>query len=312
MYVDASLHRVMVTPLRQEQEATALEERNLAATGLAALNDFFAKRIAEMFVLATRFDPFQHAGGEQALYDRLPEWLEQLRGAARAELTLKFGNEDLHVEVERGQLLGAASGIYKALQQLIAQTREPSLPLAVQLSDRVAKQPGIVEALARLDDAVVVAHEPGHAARAALGALDTLARGDQVKLLRRLAWRGPPVEAQAPAPEPAARQVSAEHATPTHVVYRGIAYPVNGEGLLIGRATTDGRRMIVIDDPSSGISRSHCELAVRHGELIVRDLSTHGTFVNERRVSGQEILHPADVIRIGSPGAELELIRVEQ
>jgi pSer/pThr/pTyr-binding forkhead associated (FHA) protein len=69
--------------------------------------------------------------------------------------------------------------------------------------------------------------------------------------------------------------------------------------------------MLVIDDQSSGVSRSHCELALADGELVVRDLSSYGTFVNEKRISGQEVLRPADVIRIGSPGAELELVRVE-
>ena len=314
VYVDASLHRVAVTPLRQDREVTALEERSLGALGLAALDDLFAKRIAEIFVLATRFDPFHHAESEQALYDRLPQWLEQLNTETRAELTLPFGDEELRVEVERGHLLAAAGGVYKALLQLIAQTREPGSALAVQLSDRLARRPGLVDALARLDDAIVVAHEPGRAARGALAALDAIVSGEQVKLLRHLAWRGEPVEAPAAAEPPRTGLGLADDPAgpPTHVVYRGVAYPINGEGLLIGRARIDDRRMIVIDDVSSGISRSHCELAVSHGELVVRDLSTHGTFVNERRVSGQEVLHPADVIRIGSPGAELELIRVER
>lgn len=313
VYVDASLHRVAVTPLRQDREVTALEERSLGALGLAALDDLFAKRIAEIFVLATRFDPFHHAGSEQAMYDRLPQWLEQLNTAPRAELTLPFGDEELGIEVERSHLLAVAGGVYKALLQLIAQVREPGSALAVQLSDRLARQPGLVDALARLDDAIVVPHEPGRAARGALAALAALASGEQVKLLRHLVWRGEPVEAPAAATAPPPSGLAdGQAASPTHVVYRGVAYPINGEGLLIGRARIDDRRMIVIEDPSSGISRSHCELTVSHGELVVRDLSTHGTFVNERRVSGQEVLHPADVIRIGSPGAELELIRVER
>jgi hypothetical protein len=182
----------------------------------------------------------------------------------------------------------------------------------VQLSDRLARQPGLAEELARLDDAIVVAHPPGHPALMALGALAQLGTGDQVKLLRRVAWRGDPVETMvastAPAPSTAP---TAPTERPTHVVYRGIAYPVNGS-LLIGRGKVDERRMIVVDDRSSGISRSHCEVAIRHGEVVVRDLSSHGTFVNEKRVSGEEVLHPADVIRIGSPGAELTLVRVEQ
>jgi hypothetical protein len=311
VYVDASLHRVAVTPLHQDREVTALEGKSLAALGLATLDDLFAKRIGEIFVLATRFDPFHHAQSEQALYDRLPRWLEQLNIEARSELTLPFGGEERGVEVERSHLLAAAGGVYKALLLLIAQARDPGSALAVQLSDRLARRPGLVDALARLDDAIVVSHEPGRAARGALAALDALAPGEQVKLLRHLAWRGEPVDE--PAAEPRSTELADGRATPpTHVVYRGVAYPINGKGLLIGRARLDDRPMIVVDDQSSGISRSHCELAISHGELVVRDLSTHGTFVNEKRVSGQEVLHPADVIRIGSPGAELELIRVER
>ena len=271
-----------------------------------------ARRIAEVFVLATRFDPFHHARSEQALYDSLPQWLEQLRTAPKAELKLAFGAEEFRVEVERNQLLGVAAGFYKALLQLIAQAREPGSALAVQLGDRLARQPGLAEELARLDDAIVAAHPPGHPALMALGALDALRAGDQVRLLRRVAWRGEPVETTSASTATAPSTLAAAPAArPTHVVYRGIAHPVNGS-LLIGRANVDGRPMIIVDDASSGISRSHCEIAVRHGEVVVRDLSSYGTFVNEKRVSGEEVLRPADVIRIGSPGAELELVRVEQ
>jgi hypothetical protein len=312
VYVDASLHRMSVTRLSQDRDVTALEERSLATTGLASLNDLFAKRIAEVFVLATRFDPFHHASSEQALYDSLPKWLEQLRAAPKAELVLAFGDEEFRVDVERGQLLAVAAGIYKALLQLVAQAREAGSALAVELSDRLARQPGLAEELARLDDAIVAPHPPGHAALMALAALPALGTGDQVKLLRRIAWRGEPIEVSAAATAPAPSAAAAAPAVrPTHVVYRGIAYPVNG-GLLIGRAKVDERRMIVVDEASSGISRSHCELALSGGEIVVRDLSSYGTYVNEKRVSGEEVVHPADVIRIGSPGAELTLVRVEQ
>jgi hypothetical protein len=311
VYVEAGLHRVGVTRLSQDRDVTALEEKALTR-GLLALNDLFARRIAEVFVLATRFDPFHRASSEQALYDALPTWLEQLRTVPKAELTLVSGEEESRVEVERGQLLAVAAGFYKALLQLVAQAREPGSALVVQLSDRLARQPGLAEELARLDDARVVAHPPGHPALMALGALAQFNAGDQVKLLRRVAWRGEPDEMTVSPTAPAPSTVpAAPTARPTHVVYRGIAYPVNGS-LLIGRGKVDERRMIVIEDGSSGISRSHCEVAVRHGEVVVRDLSSYGTFVNEKRVSGEEVLHPADVIRVGSPGAELELVRVEQ
>ena len=46
--------------------------------------------------------------------------------------------------------------------------------------------------------------------------------------------------------------------------------------------------------------------------LKLMDLSRFGTFVNEKRISGEVALQPADVIRIGSPGEELQVIALEE
>jgi len=313
VYVDAGLHRVSVTPLEQSDEVKAQTERGLEETGLASLTDLLAKRLAEIFVLGTRFDPFHDAESEQLLYDRLPQWLALLHEQGAAQLSLPYGNDEFSVEVQREQLLAVASGFYRALLQLVAQTREPGSSLVVQLSDRLAQLPGLVAELSRLDDAEVVALSPGHAARSSLLSLSEIESGQgQVKLLRHLSWREKPAE---PGPRtaqaPVAKTTRANSVTPTHVVYRGVAYPVDSNGLIIGRSQTDDRRAIILDDQTSGVSRSHCELSLRDGELRLRDLSSHGTFINEKRVSGEETLHPADIIRIGSPGAELEVVRVE-
>jgi hypothetical protein len=275
--------------------------------------DAFARRIAETFVLATRFDPFHEAQTEQVLYDELPSWLERLHSQAKTELVIPFRGDSFTVELERNQLLAAADGFYRALLQLIAQTREGGSSLVVQLSDRLARLPGVATALSRLDDAVIVGLEPGHAAQAALLCVDTL-NGDQqqVKLYRHLPWRAEAKEPLQVEPAPVDVMVAARQPTPTHVVYQGVAYAVNGQSLLIGRSKSASERTIVLDEKTQGVSRSHCELSVIDGELKLKDLSSHGTFVNERRIDGEEVLHPADIIRIGSPGAEFQVVVVEQ
>jgi pSer/pThr/pTyr-binding forkhead associated (FHA) protein len=49
---------------------------------------------------------------------------------------------------------------------------------------------------------------------------------------------------------------------------------------------------------SSRVSRRHCCLAVRCGEVLVRDLgSTNGTWVNDRRIK-DSALRPGDVLGI--------------
>lgn len=47
------------------------------------------------------------------------------------------------------------------------------------------------------------------------------------------------------------------------------------------------------------LSRQHCELDVRDGEVVLRDLgSKHGTFVNETPIDAAEV-QPGDEIRVG-------------
>jgi hypothetical protein len=287
----------------------------LERIGLAGLMDAFARRIGELFVLETRYDPFHHAATEQRLYDALPAALDQVDSDGRGTVAIEHEGETFEVEVERTDLLGAVQGYYRAARQFIAQSRLAHSGLVIQLSERLATLPGFEEELGKLDGATIVALEPGFAARAVLQAADALGLDDPgVRLFRHLPWRE--AEADAPPAKPkltptVAAPVAAE-SRPTHVVYAGIAYAVNGEGLLVGRGRLENRRGILIESRAEGVSRTHCELTVVDGELRLRDLSSYGTFVNDRRIDGEQLLKPADVIRVGSPGAELTVIRVEQ
>jgi hypothetical protein len=57
----------------------------------------------------------------------------------------------------------------------------------------------------------------------------------------------------------------------------------------------------IIRIKSSQVSRRHCEILESDGRLIVRDLgSSNGTFVNGKRVLGQQALKVGDELTIGS------------
>jgi predicted component of type VI protein secretion system len=61
---------------------------------------------------------------------------------------------------------------------------------------------------------------------------------------------------------------------------------------------------------SSQVSRRHCELFEEGGKLILRDLgSSNGTFVNGKRVLGQQTLEPGDVLTIGGVTLRVDLLR---
>lgn len=313
MYVDAGLHRASVTLLEQDGEAQVRTEHVLGQ-GLAGIADAFARRIADLFVRATRFDPFTHAETEQLLYDRLGAWLVELQREERLELKLEYGGEEFRVTAERDAVLGVAHGFCRALTQLVAQQRELGKALVVQVSDRLAAVPGFLGELARLDDAHVESFDAGHAARSALLARAVVAAPSsaQVKFVKRLPWRAEPRTEAAAARRPAVSTASAHKAkAPTHIVYGGFAYRVGASGVAVGRETDPQRRTVVVAEGNSGVSRLHCEVVLRDGELKLRDLSSYGTFVNDRKIAGETTLERADVIRIGSPGAELQVVSVD-
>jgi hypothetical protein len=311
MYVDASLRRVSVTLLDQGEEASVRTEHALAQTGIATVLDAFAHRIGDAFVSATRFDPFHRAETEQALYDRLPEWLAALRDQERVDLALTHDGQEFRVHVDREAMIRVAAGFHRAVSQLIAQHRDPGRPLAVQLADRLAGLPGFVAELARLDDADIECLPEGRAATGAvLAAPHMLKAGQQVRLVKRLPWRDAPAAVMPRSARVAAPSAPRE-SPPTHLVYGGTAYRVGADGVLIGREPEAGRRVIVLGSEHGGVSRAHCEVVLRDGELRIKDLSRYGTFVNEKRIAGEATLERADVIRVGSPGAELQVVGME-
>src|SRR3954464_13147985 len=62
---------------------------------------------------------------------------------------------------------------------------------------------------------------------------------------------------------------------------------------------------------SSQVSRRHCELHLDNGKLLVRDLgSSNGTFVNGKRVLGQQALKAGDVLTVG--GVTLKIDRAQE
>jgi hypothetical protein len=313
LYVDAGLYRVSATLIEQGSEAIVSSEQNVITTGLASLTEGFARRIAELFVRATRFDPLHRAETEQMLYDRLPGWLERLREQERIEITLPQHGEEQKITLERDTLRPVAAGFNRALVQLIAYYRQPGQSVVIQLSSHLASLPGVASELARLDDAQIERLPPGHAARSVLLKPELIeGRKGEVKLLKRLGWRAAPADLAASAmPRPPRASAALHEFPPTHVVYAGVVYPIGARGLVVGREPVEGRRTIVVASQANGVSRAHCELVVRDGELKLVDMSRYGTFVNEKKVAGETTLQRADVIRIGSPGAELHVVSME-
>jgi pSer/pThr/pTyr-binding forkhead associated (FHA) protein len=72
--------------------------------------------------------------------------------------------------------------------------------------------------------------------------------------------------------------------------------------------TTVGR----VDDntfpiPQPSVSSHHCEIYLRGNDVVVKDLnSTNGTFINNNQVTGESIIKPGQILRLGQVEIRLE------
>src|SRR5882724_2203342 len=75
----------------------------------------------------------------------------------------------------------------------------------------------------------------------------------------------------------------------------GKALPVNVAQFVIGRDPGCNLR-----PASAMISKRHCALLIKAGELFLRDFdSTNGTFLNDKAVKGEVPVKDGDVLKVG-------------
>ncbi|MGH8221865.1 MAG: FHA domain-containing protein, partial [Woeseiaceae bacterium] len=178
---------------------------------------------------------------------------------------------------------------------------------AIQITDRVARLPGLAPMLkARLGGELFVL-EPGATARGALARLRGAEVGKEaVTLLRQLPWDQKAVEVE---PQSSAE---ARAGVPTHLLYGSRAYAIGNSPLVLGSQQSDGERIIMLDSDMPGVSRRHCSLTRRNGQCVLEDHSRYGTFLNGHRINGSAVLQVGDSLRLGSPGFEFRLITMDE
>ena len=75
----------------------------------------------------------------------------------------------------------------------------------------------------------------------------------------------------------------------------GAVFPLEGDSVSIGRSPSAD---VFLDDVT--VSREHAVISRSGGGLVLRDLgSLNGTYVNRRRIEGDEVLEDGDELQIG-------------
>ena len=59
--------------------------------------------------------------------------------------------------------------------------------------------------------------------------------------------------------------------------------------------------------PEGSVSSHHCEVLLRGSDVVIHDLgSTNGTFVNGHQVTGEAVIKPGQILRLGQVEIRLE------
>jgi hypothetical protein len=307
LQLELGLHRAVLTVLERGGDLRRTRYDLLPQHGWLALQQAWLDLVAATFVRKTRYDPLHEATTEQHLCDGLPGWLETLQTSPTVTITIEAAGGPHSVELAGSDFAAAGARLYDGYARVLQRARSAGAPLHVRLSHRLASLPGLEARLGEIRDCELVRLPRGAAALGALAYEAQLRQGGNggVVLVQHLPV--PPRSGAAGAP--ARPQRIAPAARPTHVVFQGLAYPIDARPLVLGSGAGDGRRVLPIP-PGPGISRAHCTLVREDGAAWLEDHSTYGTQVNGERTRGRVELRAGDRLRLGSPGVECELVRV--
>jgi pSer/pThr/pTyr-binding forkhead associated (FHA) protein len=82
----------------------------------------------------------------------------------------------------------------------------------------------------------------------------------------------------------------------------GLSYELKVEKTTVGRVEDNSFQ---IAEPS--VSSHHCEFLLKGNDVVVKDLqSTNGTFLNGQQITGEAVLKPGQVVRLGQVEVRLE------
>lgn len=307
VHIDISLHATTLARLAQSGQVSVERNEVLAECGTYALFDAWLHTIADAFVQQSRFDPLHTAETEQMLLNSMAGWLSEAARSDQVHLKIDAGPMTHTATIESLTLIAAAAPVYQQIaSKLRALFRAGEVP-ALQLSDRVARLPGLADMLKARVGGELFVLEPGATARGALARCQDFGGANaSVSLIRQLPWdRAATVIADDLAN-------NAQAGVPSHVLIGNTAYVLGNSPLILGSEQTGTDRLVALDSDMPGISRRHCALQFIGGQCVLEDFSRYGTFLNGNRIDGSAVLQIGDVLRVGSPGYEYRLITTDK
>lgn len=227
LVLDARLHRMTVTRVDANGDLQLGTVRRPGDSGLVALYDTWLQALAGESLAQTRFDPRNSAASEQRMFDALPGWLQTLCEREHAGLSLDAGAHVHRIEIARSTLVEAAAGFYRPLLAAAAEAGER----AVIVRERLESLPGLAPALAE-QCRRLVAVDTTELGRVLLDRPEPFAAHDSEER--------PYLATLGAATGTAAAYRPGRRAAPTHLLHRGIAYPLTTQGVSLASGAQPG------------------------------------------------------------------------
>ena len=313
VHLDMHLHRTVVTFLEQGKYLTEKDSVSLPGKGLEFLCSEWANAVAQEYLRATRFDPFHNAYTEQELYNRLPGALAGIQDIPGGyDFELSGGGRTHRVTLQRAVFMQKSEPLFweicSALSSIRARYGSAGQKMVIQLTHRVSRVPGIAAMLAGLPDTEVVALAPGASASGAVELEDLLlqkpvSRG--VSFLTSKPWQTSlaPSETCLPGISGKTREIK-----PTHILYQNIAKQISKTPLLIGQGSRIQKEETGMGEDIYTEAETHFSVELQGQDVVLRNFSPDGTFVNGVKVEGTVTLRLGQVIQLNKSGQEFRMI----
>ncbi len=281
LHLDVHLHRTTLTNLSSGNTLNRTRTATITETGIFKLWDRWANIIAHQFIQSSRFDPMHQARSEQALFNQLPAWIEQLGTSRGNQFELDLGDINHSVSVSRDQLLTACAQIYPLLVQFIRAQATTDEVSTLLLSHRFAGFPGLKDSLGLISNVELVELEAAQSIISAYAHADRIISGDgAINHITQL-----PISNRTNS-----TNLSQDKARVTHMLMGHHAVAI-GKSFQLSRNFNEGIRK----DPENPI----CTLYPRGDDLYVDVHTAAALKVNGEPASGQIPLKPGDILNVG-------------
>ena len=138
-FLDNGFHRTVLTRLEINGSVSRTSSSEVPECGFQSLIEGWIDAVADLFVQETRFDPLRIADTEQQLFNQLIENL--------ASSIDKFTVEVSYADTSRRVTVARSLLATKSRQRLDALVHQIGNPTTLALSHRIARVPGLIQAL---------------------------------------------------------------------------------------------------------------------------------------------------------------------